>query len=110
MESFSSYVTLYWKEFTEAENTGPKGDGYSGKKQPWNLDKDKKAKALKRGRHTLEADEEKNIDEVSPAERRKRKQAHLLKTMAKYRAADKAGIPADQVNQRRNSPTRKKSR
>ena len=53
----------------------------------------------------------KGTDEaVSPAERRKRKQAHLLKTMAKYRAADKAGIPADQVNQRRNSPTRKKSR
>ena len=50
------------------------------------------------------------IDEISPAARRKRNQASLLKTMAKYRAADKAGIPADQVNQRRNAPTRKKSR
>jgi hypothetical protein len=103
MESFSSYVTLYWKEFTEAENTGPKGDGYSGKKQPWDLDKDKKAKALKRGRHSLEADEA-----VSPAQRRARKQAYLLKTMKKYGDAAKMGIPADQVNQRRNTPTRKK--
>jgi hypothetical protein len=54
--------------------------------------------------------EAEEIDEISPAARRKRNQASLLKTMAKYRAADKAGIPADQVNQRRNSPTRKKSR
>jgi hypothetical protein len=103
MESFSSYVTLYWKEFVEAENTGPKGDGHSGKKQPWNLDKDKKAKAVKRGRHSLEADEA-----ASPAQRRARKQAYLLKTMKKYGDAAKMGIPADQVNQRRNTPTRKK--
>ena len=47
---------------------------------------------------------------VSPAQRRKRNAASLKKTMAKYRAADKMGIPADQVNQRRNAPTRKKSR
>ena len=103
MENFSSYVTLYWKEFTEAENTGPKGDGHSGKKQPWNLDKDKKAKALKRGRHSLEADEA-----ASPAQRRARKQAHLKKTMAKYRQASKMGMDPAQVNQRRNTPTLKK--
>ena len=103
MESFSSYVTLYWKEFVEAENTGPKGDGHSGKKQPWNLDKDKKAKAIKRGRHSLEADEA-----ASPAQRRARNKASLLKTMAKYRKAGEMGIPANQVNQRRNAPTRKK--
>ena len=103
MESFSSYVTLYWKEFVEAENTGPKGDGHSGKKQPWNLDKDKKAKAVKRGRHSLEADEA-----ASPAQRRARKQAHLKKTMAKYRAASKMGMNPADVNQRRNNPTLKK--
>ena len=47
---------------------------------------------------------------VSPAERRKRNAAHLKKTMKKYGDAAKMGIPADQVNQRRNAPTRKKSR
>ena len=52
--------------------------------------------------------EEDELDEVSPAQRRARKQASLLKTMAKYRQASKMGIPASQVNQRRSSPTRKK--
>jgi hypothetical protein len=47
---------------------------------------------------------------VSPAERRKRKQAYLLKTMKKYGDAEKMGIDAKDVNQRRNTPTRKKSR
>ena len=42
--------------------------------------------------------------------RRKRNAAHLKKTMKKYGDAAKMGIPADQVNQRRNAPTRKKSR
>ena len=53
--------------------------------------------------------EEDELDEVSPAQRRARKQASLLKTMAKYRQASKMGIPASQVNQRRSSPTRKKT-
>ena len=52
--------------------------------------------------------EEDELDEVSPAQRRARKQASLLKTMAKYRLAGKMGIPASQVNQRRSHPTRKK--
>ena len=53
----------------------------------------------------------KGTDEaVSPAKRRARKHAALLKTMKKYGDAEKMGIPADQVNQRRNTPTRKKSR
>ena len=52
---------------------------------------------------------EDELDEVSPAQRRARKQASLLKTMAKYRQASKMGIPASQVNQRRSSPTRKKT-
>ena len=45
---------------------------------------------------------------VSPAQRRARKQAHLKKTMAKYRQASKMGMDPAQVNQRRNSPTLKK--
>ena len=45
---------------------------------------------------------------VSPAQRRARKQAHLKKTMAKYRAASKAGIHPSRVNQRRNTLTLKK--
>jgi len=47
--------------------------------------------------------------EASAAQRRARKKAYLLKTMKKYGDAAKMGIPADQVNQRRNHPTRKKS-
>ena len=53
--------------------------------------------------------EEDEISEVSPAQRRARKQASLLKTMAKYGLARKMGIPASQVNQRRSHPTRKKT-
>ena len=49
------------------------------------------------------------LKEVSPAQRRARKQASLLRTMAKYRQASKMGIPASQVNQRRSHPTRKKT-
>ena len=53
---------------------------------------------------------EDEVDEVvSPAQRRARKQASLLKTMAKYGLASKMGIPASQVNQRRSHPTRKKT-
>lgn len=48
--------------------------------------------------------------EGTSADRRKRMQAHLKKTMKKYGDAAKMGIPADQVNQRRNAPTRKRSR
>ena len=53
--------------------------------------------------------EEDELKEVSPAQRRARKHASLLRTMAKYRQASKMGIPASQVNQRRSHPTRKKS-
>ena len=52
---------------------------------------------------------EDELQEVTPAQRRARKQASLLKTMAKYGLAAKMGIPASQVNQRRSHPTRKKS-
>jgi len=46
---------------------------------------------------------------VSPAERRKRMQAHLKKTMKKYGDATKAGIHPSKVHQRRNTLTVKKS-
>ena len=53
--------------------------------------------------------EEDELTEVTPAQRRARKHASLLKTMAKYGLARKMGIPASQVNQRRSHPTRKKT-
>jgi len=40
--------------------------------------------------------------------RRNAKSAYAKKTMAKYGQAAKMGIPASQVNQRRNAVTRKK--
>ena len=50
-----------------------------------------------------------NHEAVSRAQRLARKKAHLLKTMKKYGDAAKMGIDAKDVNQRRNTPTRKKS-
>ena len=53
------------------------------------------------------------LDELSIAQtqqrRRNRMQAHLKKTMAKYRAASKAGIHPSKVHQRRNTLTVKKT-
>ena len=55
---------------------------------------------------------EDEIDELSIAQtqqrRRNRKNASLLKTMAKYRAASKAGIHPSKVHQRRTKLTVKK--
>ena len=56
---------------------------------------------------------EDDIDEgLSPEQKRarrmKRMNAHLKKTMAKYRAASKAGIHPSRVNQRRTQMTVKK--
>ena len=57
-----------------------------------------------------DSDHEGEVDEVvSPAQRRARKAAYAKKTMAKYGQAAKMGIPASQVNQRRNAVTRKKT-
>ena len=53
-------------------------------------------------------DAEDTEEGVSPAQRRARKAAHLKKTMAKYRAASKAGIHPSRVNQRRTQMTVKK--
>ena len=52
--------------------------------------------------------EAEELDEISPAARRKRNAAHLKKTMAKYRQASKMGMNPADVNQRRNTPTLKK--
>ena len=56
--------------------------------------------------------EEDELDELSIAQtqqrRRNRKNASLLKTMAKYRAASKAGIHPSRVHQRRTKLTVKK--
>ena len=51
---------------------------------------------------------EDDIDEATAAQRRARMNAHLKKTMAKYRAASKAGIHPSRVNQRRTKMTVKK--
>ena len=75
-----------WK--TEDMSLAPKGKGREAAKKLYKED---------------------DLEEVSPAQRRARKQAYLKKTMAKYGMAAKMGIPADQVNQRRNHPTRKKA-
>ena len=57
-------------------------------------------------------DNEQEIEEVSAAmralRRRNAKSAYAKKTIAKYGQAAKMGIPASQVNQRRNTVTRTK--
>ena len=81
-----------FKQVIEDMSLAPKGKGREG------------AKKLYKASY-----EDKEVDEtVSPAQRRARKQAHLKKTMAKYRAASKAGIHPSRVNQRRNTLTLKK--
>ena len=80
-----------FRQVLEDMSLAPKGKGREG------------AKKLYKASY-----EEDDLEEVSPAQRRARKQASLLKTMAKYRLAGKMGIPASQVNQRRSHPTRKK--
>ena len=71
--------------------------------------KGKGREAAKKLYASQEVDKKDDLTEVTPAQRRARKHASLLKTMAKYRLASKMGIPASQVNQRRSHPTRKKS-
>ena len=66
----------------------------------------------KRVPNCVPKNEEQEIEEVSAAmralRRRAAKSAYAKKTMAKYGQAAKMGIPASQVNQRRNAVTRKK--
>ena len=67
----------------------------------------------KRVPNCVPKNEEQEIEEVSAAmralRRRAAKSAYAKKTMAKYGQAAKMGIPASQVNQRRNAVTRKKT-
>ena len=85
-------MTKTYKEVLEDMSLAPKGKGREG------------AKKLYKASY-----EEDEMDEVvSPAVRRARMNAHLKKTMAKYRAASKAGIHPSKVHQRRNKLTVKK--
>ena len=71
-----------------------------------------KMKGGKRVPDCVPKNEEEEIEEVSAAmralRRRNAKSAYAKKTIAKYGQAAKMGIPASQVNQRRNTPTRTK--
>ena len=88
-------MTKTYKEVLEDMSLAPKGKGREA------------AKKLYKASY-----EEDEIEELSIAQtqqrRRNRKQASLLKTMAKYRAASKAGIHPSRVNQRRTQMTVKK--
>ena len=84
-----------YKEVLEDMSLAPKGKGREG------------AKKLYKASY-----EEDELDELSIAQqqqrRRNRKQASLRKSMAKYRAASKAGIHPSKVHQRRSTLTIKK--
>ena len=86
-----------YKEVLEDMSLAPKGKGREG------------AKKLYKASYE---DKEDELDELSIAQqqqrRRNRMQAHLKKSMAKYRAAAKAGIHPSRVHQRRNTLTVKK--
>ena len=70
------------------------------------------SKTGKRVPNCVPKNEEQEIEEVSAAmralRRRAAKSAYAKKTIAKYGQAAKMGIPASQVNQRRNAVTRTK--
>ena len=70
-----------------------------------------KMKGGKRVPNCVPKNEEDELNELGPAamKRLARKRAYAAKTMAKYGTARKMGVPASQVNQRRNAVTRKKS-
>ena len=88
-------MTKTYKEVLEDMSLAPKGKGKEG------------AKKLYKASY-----EEDELDELSIAQtqqrRRNRKQASLQKSMAKYRAAAKAGIHPSRVHQRRTKLTVKK--
>ena len=92
-----------FKEFAEAcwdshKQVGTKISSRTGKRVPNCVPKNE--------------DNEQEIEEVSAAmralRRRNAKSARAQNTIAKYGQAAKMGIPASQVNQRRNTPTRTK--
>ena len=80
---------------------------FSMSKREWDIEvKNHQQKLNKRQREYMLTF--KQHEAMSPAQRRASKQAHLKKTMAKYRAAAKAGIHPSRVNQRRTQMTVKK--
>ena len=90
-----------FKEFAEAcwdshKQVGTKISSRTGKRVP----------------NCVPKNEEQEIEEVSAAmralRRRNAKSARAKNTIAKYGQAAKMGIPASQVNQRRNAVTRTK--
>ena len=90
-----------FKEFAEAcwdshKQVGTKISSKTGKRVP----------------NCVPKNEEEELEEVSAAmralRRRNAKSAYAKKTIAKYGQAAKMGIPASQVNQRRNAVTRTK--
>ena len=90
-----------FKEFAEAcwdshKQVGTKISSKTGKRVP----------------NCVPKNEEEELEEVSAAmralRRRNAKSARAQNTIAKYGQAAKMGIPASQVNQRRNTPTRTK--
>ena len=84
-------MTKTYKEVLEDMSLAPKGKGREA------------AKKLYKASY-----EDNEVDEATAAQRRARMNAHLKKTMAKYRAASKAGIHPSKVHQRRNTLTVKK--
>ena len=86
-------MTKTYKEVLEDMSLAPTGKGREAAK-----------KLYKASYEDIEDTEE----GVSPEQRRARMNAHLKKTMAKYRAASKAGIHPSRVHQRRNKLTVKK--
>ena len=90
-----------FKEFAEAcwdshKQVGTKISSRTGKRVP----------------NCVPKNEDNELEEVSAAmralRRRNAKSARAQNTIAKYGQAAKMGIPADKVNQRRNTPTRTK--
>ena len=90
-------MTKTYKEVLEDMSLAPKGKSREG------------AKKLYKASYE---DKEDELDELSIAQqqqrRRNRKNDSLRKSMAKYRAAAKAGIHPSKVHQRRNTLTVKK--
>ena len=90
-------MTKTYKEVLEDMSLAPKGKGREG------------AKKLYKASYE---DKEDELDELSIAQQQQRRRnkmnAHLKKSMAKYRAAAKAGIHPSKVHQRRTKLTVKK--
>ena len=109
MKTYKQFLEACWKGYKQV---GMKDK--NGKKVPNCVPENNEDMSLapkgkgREGAKKLYKEDE--VDEVvTPAQRMARKQAYLKKTMAKYGQAAKMGIPASQVNQRRNAVTRKKT-